>query len=1839
MRFFNPSLYPFTNFVPYFSHPPETKNIYSLSTNSWLNFLNDTTSSQYPNQEREFIECLLSLQGKDECILYIREVNKLYIGPTSQEDQKIYVPYSNYLFHLIVEGIKAYGIDSKAKNNPQQVFNYLFKACLSITTHSTLSTEEIATLWTQFETEGWLNFERESVEHQTILNQIKNAIIIEKIPFSHIKSWMNLLAFTLLPASASRFADNYLHSYHLNKIFNCSLTPYPMKDIEELKEYLNENKCPSVFNALYQEINASAPPDTIKLAFGDISNHEISRIAQEIENLWLREAQHPTFQWIGLKFFHSIKGATLSKEISERLELRFLTIAYNVWAANPDSSKSKIEKIFNEFCRLDPSIAAEIFTTYLVKNSMIHLVSNFNQLINSYKVAPAFQINHHDFHDFLGDFFRLSNQRIDEAQVQEFTESFIYLIEKIKEDKEENHSLFARDLLLQACQHSSLNVPPYSEKWIECIQELINKEPYLKDSTLEKISKNEFISKCSSVIQGDLIELINRLDSEGKCIEGLKKTLVSLFTYDSLSIDQEERWQRNFKEAIDHLKNFPDGTLLKKIDQFLHDPNFLLLTQINQVAWKGLILNYFNTSKNSNANPPITFSWTLYEKFLPLFIESEDSKKLDEFYALVAFNLSLSNVKPPLSILQNIPKNHQSILQYFSDHGQIQSITSFVNGMKKHKIQLKMQPNELALFILTTCQKEFFKEESSIPHSQIVSLFDLVPFNDLASQIRIDDRHLLIPKIISAFLQIDRSNDALNWIHLQKKMGIEIHTDQLSECVTHYLEKKDFKNAHLVLNFVSESQKNKSEVHILRALLLIDRINQPSPSIKEIAKLSLEIKLDSLEESLQKEMMNATSRVIKPLLSTKYSLHRQTIIFKLFKKYEIRDLKLLEDFLSSFEKTNENKSIFFEAHRYFINIPFPDEAEKLSLWMNCWRIYYQFVLSVKGDEFQQFFDHPESILLIFEPHEEHHPSISTIKEEFFQNILLRGIESLKFKPDDLWGQLLKCFFRNSQTTDYLYPIFLRMLEYSLNQLNSKTSKSSLIDLQLPAKMIHGILKSFNKNHSSDFKKPIHFFVKTAKNKFKKEKTENVINFIDQLIDFPLVFLPLAIDLFKEKFKSLIEKSDKDLNLIAQKTIDVFVAQTITETGIETNHQKRIDIFENKLSEILTITKDPIYIQSSDIFFKNFTGLILRTFYFVFQKKEYDFFKPALKNITSKLIKENEFDQVFQIVKTAFCDFSIYNQMLAISEDVKEQEEQIIFENVKEWLRELQEQKQTILEDDRAIFLNIYSEFTLFGKESIARYDRKTAEKYFSSFFSLLPHYIEFDNLSKLLEMMQKIIYTIKSTDDIKRLLVIHSIILEKLKEDPFFCVTQYNPETKNEEQVPCFLVLWGQTTHIVKKITEAEEYLDLSLPLELIQNITYLIASTYFKNGSPVNEKLQTISVSNQINYFSAHFSILRSKYYLDHAVAAGKKEPEKMTHLERIKTNYAKDLRQGLHTFQIFSIFNKEVVLNKEFQNALKLALLAINFPKNFSEIKVGEPIPKNIKRSDVDLWNISLLMPLKTVLAEQNSDSTYEFKIKKQLIAILRETLYISCFHQLQPEAEALFNSAHQLISGHLKLTETENSENIENLNQLKKEFKNKNIENNDLLIEQKKDLIETSNEKISPCFEKEVILKLIQNTKPLELPHAIDINFLDKTNRINDRIYSVLYFLERLPETDRLDVIKACIEYNILPFPLIDPIENALQYDYHQILENAPNSLTYIFAFAQTYNPSEKTNDQFYCFMYYLLFLNHFETSLYPLPADEQRVLREQYHDILYRGRKNKPSMDTTSSSSSSSSSSDP
>ncbi|MDP1880289.1 MAG: hypothetical protein Q8K60_05050 [Parachlamydiaceae bacterium] len=285
----------------FFSHPFGIQSLLDLLFNcatpttynhfGWRYFLRKYNRMMDSNDEKKMVESVLEFRSKNEFML----ISKHKFIPIDSDIQTL----GGFIYLLLAnEFIK---VESETLKDPFILSEYLFRACLSLSTYSDMNDQDFLKLWECVDQYYWKPLKR-SAKNESIFYSIKIAILNDHIPFSVLSAYINILAYLWHPNSAT----THCHApvIDLKTPFSVFLPIHLQADCELLQKYFEKYVFPSSLKNIYASFTLSSERSLINFPLTPFFNQlkiNSSNLKKTVEKLL--KGKNSTLKLIGLELY------------------------------------------------------------------------------------------------------------------------------------------------------------------------------------------------------------------------------------------------------------------------------------------------------------------------------------------------------------------------------------------------------------------------------------------------------------------------------------------------------------------------------------------------------------------------------------------------------------------------------------------------------------------------------------------------------------------------------------------------------------------------------------------------------------------------------------------------------------------------------------------------------------------------------------------------------------------------------------------------------------------------------------------------------------------------------------------------------------------------------------------------------------------------------------------------------------------------------------------------------------------------------------------------------------------------------------------------------------------------------------------------------------------------------------------------------------------------------------------------------------------------------------------------------------------------------------------------
>ncbi|MDP1880335.1 MAG: hypothetical protein Q8K60_05295, partial [Parachlamydiaceae bacterium] len=253
----DPSLESFS----FFSRPFGIQVLFDLL----FNCATPTTHNQFG--WRYFLRKYYRMMDPDDEKKMIQEVLKFYLkNDFSSISKHNFLPESNdiktiggFIYLLLANDFLKF--ETEIPSDPFILAEYLFRACLSLTTYSEMNDHDCKKLWECVDKYYWNPLGRSS-NNNSIYSSIREAILKDHIPFSVLSAYINILGYLWHPESTTTHC--HVPVIALKKPFTVFLPIRLQMDCETIDHYFSKHPFPSSLNKIFTSFVQSSDLSLIK---------------------------------------------------------------------------------------------------------------------------------------------------------------------------------------------------------------------------------------------------------------------------------------------------------------------------------------------------------------------------------------------------------------------------------------------------------------------------------------------------------------------------------------------------------------------------------------------------------------------------------------------------------------------------------------------------------------------------------------------------------------------------------------------------------------------------------------------------------------------------------------------------------------------------------------------------------------------------------------------------------------------------------------------------------------------------------------------------------------------------------------------------------------------------------------------------------------------------------------------------------------------------------------------------------------------------------------------------------------------------------------------------------------------------------------------------------------------------------------------------------------------------------------------------------------------------------------------------------------------------------------
>ncbi|MDP1879415.1 MAG: hypothetical protein Q8K60_00580, partial [Parachlamydiaceae bacterium] len=259
----------------------------------WRHFLRKYNRMLDPNDEKKMVDSVIEFKHKKD----FKIISKHKYLPNPADIQTI----GGFIYLLLANDFIK--VETEAPTDPFILSEYLFKACLSLTTYSEMNDQDCLKLWECVDQYYWKPLNR-SAKKESLFHCIKIAILEDRIPFSVLLAYINLLGYLSYPDLATTHCNTPI--IDLKVPFSVFLPIRLQSDSETIQRYFEKNLFPSSLQSIHAFFN---PPSELSLIDFPLTkyfnqfNVKSSILKNTVEKLI--KGKNSTLKLIGLELYLS----------------------------------------------------------------------------------------------------------------------------------------------------------------------------------------------------------------------------------------------------------------------------------------------------------------------------------------------------------------------------------------------------------------------------------------------------------------------------------------------------------------------------------------------------------------------------------------------------------------------------------------------------------------------------------------------------------------------------------------------------------------------------------------------------------------------------------------------------------------------------------------------------------------------------------------------------------------------------------------------------------------------------------------------------------------------------------------------------------------------------------------------------------------------------------------------------------------------------------------------------------------------------------------------------------------------------------------------------------------------------------------------------------------------------------------------------------------------------------------------------------------------------------------------------------------------------------------------
>lgn len=302
----------------------------TLTEFHWLKFLtfNTIQGNRFTqiDLEKELIDKVLE---NKKAYLEQKQITKTASQSLKKSISDSKISHGVYLYHLILDYLKKHHL-----NQPHFTIAFLFNACRSLKSHSSISDEDLAFIWEEMEKEKILPSSTLEDPPSLFLMELKNFITQKKQPFTELMAIVQTLTFIFFPASLTKHDGHPAFGLDIpcqDDVFSLFMFVEPEKGFHLLSRSLKDQPSKALHSilALYQAL--VHPSKTKPLYPNPLRTHlehlniDSKRLV-DLAYLWI-DHFHPFTNYLGFYFYLAIPEIEISQHFLSKLCIQMTKIA------------------------------------------------------------------------------------------------------------------------------------------------------------------------------------------------------------------------------------------------------------------------------------------------------------------------------------------------------------------------------------------------------------------------------------------------------------------------------------------------------------------------------------------------------------------------------------------------------------------------------------------------------------------------------------------------------------------------------------------------------------------------------------------------------------------------------------------------------------------------------------------------------------------------------------------------------------------------------------------------------------------------------------------------------------------------------------------------------------------------------------------------------------------------------------------------------------------------------------------------------------------------------------------------------------------------------------------------------------------------------------------------------------------------------------------------------------------------------------------------------------------------------------------------------------------------